>query len=309
MAIHGTNDVLTVTGSADVLEPGIRRILAPNPSPMTQRGTNTYIVGERRVAVIDPGPALRSHHEAILGALDPGESISHIFVTHSHLDHSPLAAALSETTGAAVHAFGDGSAGRSEIMQALAATGSVGGGEGLDPGFEPHERLADGAAVDGDNWRLTAIWTPGHTGNHLCFAFGDAIFSGDHVMGWASTMISPPDGDMAAYMASVKRLSDRDDRVFHPGHGDPVTEPKARLRWLLDHRRSREASILGHLDRRGQSITELVEDVYGDIPAALMPAAARNVLAHLIDLCERGLAVADPRPSLHARYFRGHREP
>ena len=298
------NNVRPESGCAEQIEPGIRRILAPNPSAMTQRGTNTYLVGRGRVAVIDPGPALPVHQNAILAALGPGESISHIFVTHSHLDHSPLGAPLSEMTGAAIHAFGDSFAGRSEIMQKLAASGLTGGGEGVDYSFEPHERLADGTAIDGDDWRLTVIWTPGHFGNHLCFAFDDAVFTGDHVMGWASTMVSPPDGDLSDYMASTERLSMRNDRVYYPGHGDPITEPKARAEWLIHHRRSREAAILGQLDNRDHSIGELTRDIYTDLSAALFPAAERNVLAHLVDLYERRLVDADPHLSVDARFFR-----
>ncbi len=293
-----------VPGLVERLEPGIRRILAPNPSPMTNDGTNTYLVGQGRVAVIDPGPALRAHHDAILAALEPGESISHIFVTHSHLDHSRLAKPLSKATGAAILAFGDSSSGRSEVMEKLARAGLTGGGEGVDHGFRPHERLADGTAVDADGWKLTAIRTPGHFGNHLCFAIGDAVFTGDHVMGWASTMISPPDGDLTAYMASTERLAIRGDRVFYPGHGLPVTEPKARARSLLDHRRSREAAILERLDRHGHTVAELADDIYRDIPPALTAAARRNVLAHLIDLRERDLAVAEGPLSTDTRYFR-----
>ncbi len=297
------------TGTAEWLEPGIRRILAPNPSPMTYEGTNTYLVGRGRVAVIDPGPALPAHHDAILAALEPGESISHILVTHSHLDHSPLARPISKSTGALVHAFGDSSTGRSEVMAGLAEAGLVGGGEGVDGGFEPDERLADGTIVEGDDWKLTALWTPGHFGNHLCFAFGDAVFTGDHVMGWASTLVSPPDGDLTAYMASTERLAVRGDRVFHPGHGKPVTEPRARAEWLLDHRRSREAAILERLDWRGHTVAELTRDIYTDVSSALIAAARRNVLAHLIDLSERGLAAAEPHLSADARYFRRRKDP
>ena len=301
--------IIPAPGAVEQMEPGIRRILAPNPSPMTHAGTNTYLVGQGRVAVIDPGPALRTHHSAILAALEPGESISHVFVTHSHLDHSPLAAPLSESTGAAIHAFGHSSTGRTKVMEKLATAGLVGGGEGVDHAFAPHERLADGTAVDGDDWKLTAIWTPGHFGNHLCFAFGDAVFSGDHVMGWASTMVSPPDGDLTAFMASTERLAIRGDRVFYPGHGTPVTDPVARAEWLLDHRRSRERAILERLDNHGQTISELTRHIYTDVPATLIKAAGRNVFAHLIDLCERGLATADPQLSADALFFRQRADP
>ncbi len=298
-----------LAGVVECPEPGIRRILAPNPSPMTYEGTNTYIVGVGRVAVIDPGPALRTHHDAILAALEPGESISHIFVTHSHLDHSPLAAPISQTTGATILAFGDSISGRSEFMAGLAESGMVGGGKGVDHGFQPHERLADGATVDAEGWKLTALWTPGHFGNHLCFAFGDAVFTGDHMMGWASTMVSPPDGDLAAYMESTKLLSLRGDRVVYPGHGEPITDPSSRANWLLDHRRSREAAILERLDGRGRSVSDLTQAIYTDVPKALIAAAERNVLAHLVDLSQRGLAVAEPQISVSARYFRQHGNP
>ena len=294
----------TVPGISECLEPGIRRILAPNPSPMTQDGTNTYIVGQGRVAVIDPGPALKPHHDAILAALEPGESISHIFVTHSHIDHSPLSKPLSSSTGAAIHAFGDSYAGRSEFMESLARSGLTGGGEGIDHEFEPDERLADGTEIETGDWKLTALWTPGHFGNHLCFAFGDAVFTGDHVMGWASTMVSPPDGDLTAYMASTERLALRSDRVFYPGHGEPVTEPAARAEWLLKHRRSREAAILECLDQSGRSVVELTQAIYTDVPAGLIAAAQRNVFAHLIDLCQRKLASSDTGLSSDARYYR-----
>ena len=296
-------DFRSVAGPVEELEAGIRRVLAPNPSPMTERGTNTYLVGRGQVAVIDPGLALPAHHNAILAALEPGESISHIFVTHSHLDHSPLAAPLSEGTGARIHAFGDSSAGRSEVMRTLAAAGLTGGGEGVDYGFAPHVEISDGTVVDGGDWELTAIWTPGHFGNHLCFAFGDAIFTGDHVMGWASTMVSPPDGDLAEYMASTERLSIHNSRVFYPGHGDPVTKPKERTEWLLRHRRSREASILELLKRHDHSISELTYDIYMDLSTALLPAAERNVFAHLVELYDRGHIGADPQLSVDARFF------
>ena len=290
-------------GVVERLEPGIRRILAPNPSPMTYRGTNTYLVGDGEVAVIDPGPALPAHYDAILGGLGRGERISHIFVTHSHLDHSPLATPLAEATGAAIHAFGDSGAGRSKVMQDLAAAGLTGGGEGVDASFAPHEMVADGTAIEAGDWRLEALWTPGHFGNHLSFVYGDAVFTGDHVMGWASTMVSPPDGDLTAFMASTERLAGHGARVFYPGHGAPIDTPAERAGWLLAHRRGREAEILDRLDRRGITIPDLTRDIYHDVPAALLPAAERNVFAHLIDLVTTARAQADPHLALTARYF------
>lgn len=284
------------------LEPGIRRVLAPNPSPMTHWGTNSYIIGEGEVAVIDPGPAEPAHLRAILGALAPGERITHILVTHSHVDHSPLAGPLSQATGAPVLAFGDSRAGRSEVMERLARAGLSGGGEGVDAGFAPDERLVDGQEISGKGWRITALWTPGHFGNHLCFALGDALFTGDHVMGWASSLVSPPDGDLTAFMASTRRLTARQDRIYYPGHGAPVTRPAKRVRWLLEHRRSREAALLEALARGPATVAELTARVYTDIPSPMRPMAERNAFAHLIDLVHHSRVRAEPKLSFSARF-------
>lgn len=275
------------TGGPIPLEPGLRLLRAPNPAPMTFTGTNTYILGEGRVAVIDPGPALPAHLDAILAALAPGETVSHIFVTHSHLDHSPLARPLSEATGAPVLAFGGAFAGRSARMEALARQGTFGGGEGIDLDFSPDEALVDGAVVSGEGWSLQAVHTPGHLGNHLCFAWGDRVFSGDHVMGWASSLVSPPDGDMGAYMESLARLAALGARRLHPGHGDPVEDPADRIAFLTNHRRERESQILAALEAGATDAAALARRIYTDTPAALMGAATRNVLAHLLDLEDR----------------------
>jgi glyoxylase-like metal-dependent hydrolase (beta-lactamase superfamily II) len=288
-------------GEVQELEPGIRRILAPNPSPMTFRGTNTYLLGTRRLAVIDPGPADPKQLEAILGALSPGESVSHILVTHSHVDHSALVPALREATGAPALAFGDSAAGRNPEIAALSG---LGGGEGIDARFAPDHCLADGESVEGDGWSVTALWTPGHMGNHLCFALGDAMFTGDHVMGWATSMVSPPDGDLTAFMASLEKLQGRHDRVFYPAHGAPVTDPEARLAELIAHRRGREAQILSALDGSPATIPALTARIYSDLPEALLPAAQRNVLAHLIDLTQRGLAKPQGELSAEAVFTR-----
>ncbi|REC53726.1 MBL fold metallo-hydrolase [Rhodosalinus sediminis] len=272
------------------LGPGLRRITAPNPSPMTFRGTNTYLLGTRGLAVIDPGPDDPAHLEAILAALGPGQRITHILVTHAHLDHSPLARPLARETGAPVLAFGDARAGRSAVMTRLAAAGLAGGGEGVETGFAPDATLADGAEVAGDGWRLTALHTPGHFGNHLCFAAGDTLFTGDLVMGWASSLVSPPDGDLTDFMASCARLSGHRWRVMHPGHGAPIADPAARLAWLLAHRRTREAQIRAALAEGPGTADALARRIYADTPPELLPAAARNVFAHLVDLAGRDLA-------------------
>lgn len=274
----------------DLLRPGLRRITAPNPSPMTFTGTQTYLLGEGEVVVIDPGPAQAAHLSAILDALAPGERITRILVTHSHLDHSPLAARLSDATGAIVHAAGPSDWGRRPVMQDLAASGLIGGGEGVDAAFSPHEAVADGDTLVGPWGRIEVLETPGHMANHLSFAWDDALFSGDLVMGWSTSLVSPPDGDMTAFMASVARLGSLENKyVFYPGHGDPLHDPANRCAELISHRKGREAQILQALrDRAPATADQLARQIYTDVAPALLPAAARNVLAHLIDLSERG---------------------
>lgn len=269
---------------SETLEPGVRRLTAPNPSPMTYTGTQTYIVGEGDVCIIDPGPLLPSHLEAILAALQPGERVANILVTHSHLDHSPLARPLAEATGAKIYAAGPSDWGRSAVMQALGD--AVGGGEGVDADFTPDEQIAEGDVIDG----IGVLETPGHMANHLSFTWGDAVFSGDLVMGWSTSLVSPPDGDMTAFFASLDVLSARPDRIYYPGHGDPVTAPQARCTELIAHRRTREAQILKALGTIGPAAADtLARHIYTDVAPALLPAAARNVLAHLIDLHTRAL--------------------
>lgn len=282
--IQQTDEFDPAPGEPVTLEPGLRRILAPNPSPMTYRGTNTYLLGDRELAVIDPGPNDPAHLAAILSALSPGQSISHIVVTHAHLDHSPLARALSDRTGAAIHAFGSAHAGRSAIMSELAAAGLAGGGEGIDTTFDPDHTVTDGDMIEGDGWRLDVIHTPGHLGNHIALGWNDACFTADHVMGWASSLVSPPDGDLTDFMASCDRLRQRDWRMFHPGHGAPIAAPAERLDWLVNHRRGREDAILQALSDSPATARELAEQIYTETPTALLPAAERNVFAHLVDL-------------------------
>ncbi len=300
-------EIRPLPGRVQRLCPGLRVVLAANPSAMTLHGTNSYLLGEGEVAVIDPGPADPAHLAALLAALGPGERVSHILVTHAHLDHSPLARPLAERTGAPVLAFGTAAAGRSAAMERLAAAGggaALGGGEGVDAGFVPDVALADGAVVEGAGWRLGALHTPGHFGNHLSFVWEDTVFAGDHVMGWASSLISPPDGDMGAYMASLDRLAALGARRLWSGHGDPVADPAARIAALAAHRREREAAILAALARGPADAATLARAVYTDTTAALMPAAARNVLAHLIDLAKRTLVESDGPPAARSRFRR-----
>ncbi len=258
-----------------------RLVRAPNPSPLTGAGTNSYLVGRGQVAVIDPGPDMDTHLRAILDALAPDETISHIFVTHSHLDHSALSRRLSRATGAAVYALGDSAEGRRDENLTL---GNIGGGEGVDHAFAPDNLLEDGGVIQGAGWAIKALWTPGHFGNHMCFEWADTLFSGDLVMGWATTLVSPPDGDMSDYLASLARLMALDHRCYFPGHGEVISDPSARLSWLWAHRHRREAQILAALGDGAHDTAALTAKIYTDVARALHPAAARNVLAHLIDL-------------------------
>lgn len=289
-------------GIAEELQPGLRRILAPNASPMTFRGTNTYLLGTRQIAVIDPGPDSEAHLRAIEAALGPQQRISHILITHAHLDHSPLAQALSRRTGAPVLAFGDAGAGRSPVMQRLAALGLAEGGEGVDRDFSPSRCLRDQERIETDEWQITAHWTPGHFGNHLSFAWQDVVFSGDLVMGWASSLVSPPDGDLSDFLNSCQKLLALPARVFHAGHGAPILDPKARLTWLIEHRLQREAQILQALEGGAASSHALAKQIYHDIPQGMLPAATRNVFAHLVDLYEKNRVSVEGELAADAKF-------
>jgi glyoxylase-like metal-dependent hydrolase (beta-lactamase superfamily II) len=269
-------------GAVEETAPGVRRILCPNPSAFTFRGTNTWIIGRGRVAVLDPGPEDATHLAAILGALK-GEEITHILVSHTHRDHSPGARALQAATGAPTHGFG------------RHMTPPDQGGEGGDHGFTPDVVLPDGGVVEGDDWRLKALHTPGHCGNHLCFAMDGAagnFFSADMVMSWSTSVVSPPDGDMAAYMASLERLIARgeQDRMYLCGHGPRLPNPAPYLAALKAHRLEREAKTLDALRAAGvATAVELVPPVYGPLDPRLVGPAGRSLLAHLIKLERDGV--------------------
>lgn len=269
-------------------DPDLRLIRAPNPGPMTGDGTNSYLLGRGDVVLIDPGPKDAAHRDALLAALDRGERLAAILVTHSHLDHTALAAELSQVTGAPVWGAGPAGSGRSAVMQAWAARGLTGGGEGFDPAYAPHRTLDPGETLHIGALAIQVLAIPGHTGCHLGFAVGDRLFSGDTVMGWSTSLVSPPDGDMAAYRASLTALAARDWRVIHPGHGPAITDPAARLANLIAHRTSREAEILAALATHGSGTAQtLAARIYSTTAPGLLPAAARNVLAHLIELTDR----------------------
>ncbi|UWQ16125.1 MBL fold metallo-hydrolase [Jannaschia sp. M317] len=271
-------------------ESGLLRILAPNPSPMTEAGTNSYILGTEDLVIIDPGPADAAHMHAIVQAIR-NRPVQAILVTHSHLDHSPAARPLSDQLDAPVLAFGASDTGRSDLMRRL--SDRVGGGEGVDTGFCPDTLIGQGDVLSGQGWTLHAHHTPGHMANHLSFEWpeGGTVFTGDTVMGWASTLISPPDGDLGQFMTSLTRLEQLPATRFLPGHGRPCAP--ARCAEMRSHRLTREAAILATLTHP-RSIAEVVAEVYRDTPAALHGAAARNVLAHLVYLAEAGRVTARP---------------
>ena len=260
------------------LEPGVARVLAHNPSAFTYYGTQTYLLGEDELAVVDPGPGLAEHVDALIAAIG-GRSVKAICCTHTHRDHSPAARPLAQATGAPI------------IGCAPLALETVGprADAAFDGDYAPDQVLADGESIDLDGKPLTAVATPGHTSNHLCFAFGDALMTGDHVMGWSTTVVVPPDGDMAAYMASLHKLRGRADRIFYPAHGPPVTNPAQYLRGLIGHRLQREKQILRLVGEAPREIPDIVAKAYPGLDPRLVTAAGGSVLAHLLDLQARGL--------------------
>ena len=268
------------TGLAETPEPLVRRVLAANPSAFTFTGTQSYIVGTgREVAVIDPGPDEPGHIAALIAAIGDAR-LTTIVCTHTHRDHSPAAAPLAAATGAAVIGCAPFSL-TDDGPRSDAA---------FDTTYAPERVLADGEQLSGDGWTLTALATPGHTSNHLCYALEEsgALFTGDHVMGWSTTVVSPPDGDMTAYMASLQRLQERDDQVYYPAHGPAVTKPRQLVRGMIGHRRQRENQILKLLGEGTGVIEDMVPQMYKGVDRQLWPAAGRSVQAHLIDLEARG---------------------
>ena len=268
------------------LAPDLRRILAPNPSALTGPGTNSYILGKGKVAVIDPGPDLEPHFQALLQAVE-GEVVEAVIITHSHVDHSAMARRFASAVKAPILAFGDAMAGQNPH---LASLGDVGGGEGNDLSFSPDRCVTDGEIIEGTGWRLEVIHTPGHLGNHICLGWEDALMSGDQVMGWATSVVSPPEGDMTAYMTSLDRLSRYGAKRLYPGHGPEILDGPARISELTLHRRGRESQILSALSQESGTAFELAKRIYEGLSPTLLPAAARNVLSHLLDLEVRGLA-------------------
>lgn len=285
-------------GTAVTLNPQVRRLTVHNPSPFTFTGTNSYIIGSDTLAIIDPGPEDDAHFKNLLRAT-AGHTISHIFITHCHMDHSPLAKRLSEATGAIIVAEGPYRAARirgTDEETALDASSQS--------DFVPDIALKDGESIEGDGWVLSCVTTPGHMANHAAFALENSgiLFSGDHVMAWATTVVAPPDGSMKDYMQSLDKLLKRDDRVYLPGHGGAVYKPHHFVRAMKAHRKMRECAILQRICEGDHNIESIVKAIYRDTDPRLHKAAALSVFAHIEDLVERGLVKTDGVARLNGSY-------
>lgn len=285
------------------VEAGIRRVLAPNAGPMTHHGTNTYLVGLSDVIIIDPGPLI-DEHISLIQKVTEGARISHILITHAHLDHSQSARHLAGATGAPIIAYGEATAGRRRIMKGLANTGDIGGGEGVDFDFQPHHEVSQDDVIRNSEVELVTHHIPGHFSGHLGFELLDTMFCGDHVMDWSTSIVSPPDGHVGDFLNSCRHLISRNPSRCLSGHGEELLDPVGRLEWLITHRIEREKQIIDVLGEKPMNLEDLVARVYADVPQSLYPAASRNLLAHLIDLWERGLVAVSPRLSLDAKFTR-----
>lgn len=276
-------------GEVDQVSPLVRRVVANNPSAFTFTGTGTYIIGEGEVAVIDPGPMNNAHVEALLHALE-GETVSHILITHTHIDHSPAAEPLKRLTGAKTYGYGPHAGGQGE--------------EDGDMDFVPDVEIRHGDIIEGDGWTFECVHTPGHTSNHICFALQEenALFSGDHVMGWSTSIISPPDGNMFDYMNSLRALLERDEEVYWPTHGAPIRDPKPFVRSFIAHRNEREDQIIEQIKAGHYYIKEMVPIIYAAVDKRLYPAAARSVFAHVLGMVEDGRITVDGNATLDAAY-------
>jgi len=283
-------------GRVDTVAPGIRRVIAKNPSPFTFHGTGTYILGQGEVAVIDPGPLDPEHIRNVMAAI-ANERVTHILITHTHMDHSPGAALIKAQTGARTFGFGPHGAGK------IAAGVVV--EEGGDMDFVPDVKVGHGEIIAGGSWSVECVYTPGHTSNHLCFQLIEqkALFTGDHIMGWSTSIISPPDGDMAAYMKSLELMLERDDRVYWPTHGPCIEDPKTHVRAFITHRQERQQQIVDCMRGGVSRIADMVPRMYTDTPEFMYPAAGRSVFAALEYMVACGLARTEGTPTLDGQYF------
>ena len=281
--------------TVETLTPMIRRVVARNPSPFTFYGTGTFIIGHGQVAIIDPGPEMTEHIDALLDALR-GETVTHLLVTHTHLDHSPACRAVEAATGA--RSFGHGRHGSGQYQRGETVE------EGADWEFTPDVVVRHGDIIDGKGWTFDCVYTPGHTSNHICFHLReeDALFTGDHVMGWSSTIVSPPDGDMGMYIDSLHRLRDRDDASYWPTHGPQVTDTRRLINGLIDHRLRRREQVLRAVRDGTRRIQELVPKIYIELPTTMHRAAARSVYSTLILLVHEEQIEVIGEPGIDAEF-------
>lgn len=296
MSIPFIKDFTFDYGVAEQLSPLIVRVIADNPGPFTYTGTGVYIVGAGdSVCVIDPGPTTPNHVAAIDKALE-GKSVSHVLVTHHHIDHSPLAAPLAAKHGCKVYGYG--------TQPVAPQGGEIRLEAGDDLSFKPDVEIRDGHRFEGPDWTITAVHTPGHTSNHLCFALKEenTLFSGDHIMGWSTSVVSPPDGDMGDYLASLNRVLDMDFDIIRPTHGPAITEVRTFVQAYIDHRLAREAQIINAIDSGLTCIGDIVASLYKDVDKRLHPAAAHSVLSHLIHMRKTGRVVATGPDGLRQEY-------
>jgi glyoxylase-like metal-dependent hydrolase (beta-lactamase superfamily II) len=294
MAISFDTKHNPTVGKAEQLEDDLVVITADNASPMTFTGTRSYILGTDKLIVIDPGPDSTQHFNAIMKYI--GErKLTDIILTHSHVDHSPLSRRLKNETGASIIGFGSADEARTSFMKRLSSSLDLGGEEGIDRDLVLDKKVYDKQLLKINNYSIEVVHTPGHLSNHICLSIKEkkALFSGDHVMGWATTLISPPDGDLGSFMRSLDKLSERDEQIYYPGHGKPLREPRKMVLAQIAHRRDREKQILSSIAQISRTPAEIVDHVYIDLNPMLKPAAVRNVLAHLIDLYEQGNITVD----------------
>lgn len=296
-SIPFTKDMEFEYGRVDMIAPGVRRVIAENPGPFTFTGTGVYILGEGEVAIIDPGPVLPAHINALKAALK-GERVAAIFITHHHLDHTPLARPLAEEHGCPIYGYGQ------PLREEHTGESDVRLEAGDDVGFRPDVELKDGDVVNGEGWSLRALHTPGHTSNHMCYAFDQEqiLFCGDHVMAWSTSVVSPPDGDMGDYLDSLERIRDMGFAQLWPAHGPAVMDPDNYIAAYIAHRRHREAQILVQLEAGHTRIRDMVTAMYVDVDKRLHPAAAHSVLAHMAHLVKQGRVTCEGEPGLASEY-------
>jgi len=291
-----------VNSSAVELQDGLMRLTAPNPSPMTSTGTNTYILGRKELLIIDPGPNSEAHLRNIMEVIPKYTKVTHILITHSHLDHSGLAPKLSKILNAPTLAFGTALDGLSNDMKSICKMGLTSEKFGIDTEFVPDHFLKDEEKISSREWEVVAHHTPGHLSNHICYQYLDKLFTGDHIMEWSTSVISPPEGDVSQFINSCEKIYNLHCEKFYPGHGLPVENPGQRIAELIEHRKKREIEILNFLKNRDATISQITKNIYFNIDQNLLSVASRNVKAHLVDLIIKKQVTVDDISSDTAMY-------